>query len=126
MLIKPEIIEAKNHSFDEIIYEWSQDYSVCVATATCSNDSNHKIQEVVHTTKSVIDATVEAEGSTTYTAEFENELFKVQTNVQTIEKLSDPNNSKKGCSGAIVGTFGVICLLTAFVVVIKKKKNYNL
>ena len=126
VLVQQQIIEAKDHLFDEIVYEWSQDYSVCIATATCANDSNHKIQEVVHTTKSVIEASVETEGSITYTAEFENELFKVQTNVQTIEKLSNPNDSKKGCSGAIVGTFGVICLLTAFVVVIKKKKNYNL
>ena len=126
VLVQQQILEAKNHSFDEIVYEWSQDYSVCVATATCSNDSNHKIQEVVHTTKSVIDATVEAEGSIAYTAEFENELFKVQTNAQTIEKLSDPNDSKKGCSGAIAGTFGVICLLTALVIIYKKKKNYNL
>ena len=64
----------------EVSYEWSEDYSKVTATAICDNNPEHVLTETVNTTSKVSKpATCLEKGETTYTAEFENEIFKTQT-----------------------------------------------
>ena len=72
------IIPAMGHDYGEPTYAWADDKSTVTATAVCKNDHTHVVTETVNTTKDVVPATCEQAGSTTYTAEFENDMFETQ------------------------------------------------
>lgn len=66
----------------EVDYTWAEDYSEVTATASCDNNPEHVVTETVKTTSKVTKpATCTDKGETTYTAEFENEVFETQTKV---------------------------------------------
>lgn len=73
-------VAALNHSYGIPEYVWSEDGSSCTATTVCRRDASHVVTENVTITNNVtIPATCEDKGTTTYTATFENALFKMQT-----------------------------------------------
>ncbi|MCR5586052.1 MAG: hypothetical protein K6F77_00780, partial [Lachnospiraceae bacterium] len=83
------IIPAPGHDYGEPTYEWALDGSVCTACAVCKRDSDHKLIECVKATGVLkTEPTEESMGVTTYTANFENELFETQTiDIEDIPKL---------------------------------------
>ena len=83
-----ETVEALDHIYGEASYNWNEDYTKCTATAVCLLDSNHVYSETVDVASNIINPTCEEEGSITYTAVFENEIFATQTYVEKIDSLS--------------------------------------
>ena len=72
-------IPAKNHNYS-VSYKWSDDGKSCVATAVCTNDSQHTFREEATIGKSVkVNPTCTEPGITTYTASFSNKFFVAQT-----------------------------------------------
>ncbi|MBO7496023.1 MAG: leucine-rich repeat domain-containing protein [Salinivirgaceae bacterium] len=75
-----EDIPALGHDYGDASYEWAEDGSTCSATAICQRDESHVATDNATITSEVTTAaTCEGEGTTTYTATFENELFSTQT-----------------------------------------------
>ncbi|MBO7496576.1 MAG: leucine-rich repeat domain-containing protein [Salinivirgaceae bacterium] len=75
-----EVIPALGHDWGAPTYVWAEDGSACTATAVCQHDENHVITEnATITSEETIAPTCEEEGTTSYTAAFENELFATQT-----------------------------------------------
>ena len=73
-------IPALGHNYGTPAYAWAEDGSTCSATAICQRDESHVATENATITSAVTTAaTCEGEGTTTYTATFENELFSTQT-----------------------------------------------
>ena len=73
-------ISATGHSWGTVSYLWGDDGKLCTATRICQNDSNHVETELGKITDKVkVSATCEADGTTTYTATFENNAFATQT-----------------------------------------------
>jgi hypothetical protein len=74
-----EVIPALGHNY-ALTYAWAEDGSTCSATAICQRDESHTATENATITSAVTTAaTCEGEGTTTYTATFENEPFSTQT-----------------------------------------------
>ena len=70
------------HDWNDASYVWSSSNTVCTATMTCKNDKNgeHTRTEVVEGISGVVTpATCEAEGYTTYSADFKQTWFADQT-----------------------------------------------
>ena len=63
-------VAATGHDYDyeNITWEWSEDYSSATATVVCKNDSSHTLTVDAEITTSTTDATCEEDGSTEYTA----------------------------------------------------------
>ena len=61
------------HDYDDITYTWSNDYSSCTATATC--ECGDIVNETVSATISTIEASCTEEGTKTYTATFDNDIY---------------------------------------------------
>ena len=77
---KDVVIAALGHNYGTPTYEWAEDGSACSATAVCQHNENHVANENAAISSEVtIAPTCEAEGTTTYTATFENESFTTQT-----------------------------------------------
>ena len=75
-------IDALGHDWAAITYDWAKDNSTVTATRVCKNDAAHTITETAEVVAKITKAaTCEAKGETTYTAEFENEIFETQTKV---------------------------------------------
>ena len=75
-----EEIPALGHNYGTPTYVWAEDGSTCTATAICQRDESHVATENATITSAVTTAaTCEGDGTTTYTATFENELFSTQT-----------------------------------------------
>ena len=73
-------IDALGHNWADITYEWASDNSTVTATRVCKNDAAHTVTETAEVVAKITKAaTCEAKGETTYTAEFENEIFETQT-----------------------------------------------
>ena len=72
VLVDREEIPALGHTYT-YAYTWSADGKTCTATATCKNDSSHKVT-AAGTVTSVVKtaATCTTKGTTTYTANFTN------------------------------------------------------
>gem|GEM_PF-2881743 len=74
--------------YNEPTYTWAEDYSSVTASAVNQNDVSDVITETVKTiATNTIEATCETSGSSTYTAEFENEMFETQTKTVEIPAL---------------------------------------
>ena len=91
------IIDKLGHDYGTPSYVWSDDYSSCTATVICVRSGcaetadGHKITETVETTSRVVKgATVDAMGTTEYTASFKNTSYfaKQMKEVDDIEKLT--------------------------------------
>ena len=69
-----KVIEALGHAWDEAEYTWSQDNKTCTYTRSCTrNDCNGTDSKQVNTTSVTTKApTCTANGSATYTANFDN------------------------------------------------------
>ncbi len=77
-------IDELGHTWGEVSYVWNKDNSQVTATRVCATDANHVETETVNTTSEVTKpATCEADGDTTYTAEFQNPAFETQTKTLT-------------------------------------------
>ena len=73
----------------EISYVWSDDNASVTATAECKNNPEAgTVTETVSTTSEITKAaTCEEAGEKTYTATFENSLFKTQTKTEEIDPI---------------------------------------
>lgn len=111
---------ALDHDYGTPSFQWNQmnngGYS-CSATTVCKRNIQHVLSETVECSSTITkEATDDEDGTITYTANFENELFGVQTHDVTIEayhsetKLSFNLNSsntayivegKSGASGTV-------------------------
>ena len=70
------------HDWDVPTFEWAEDNSSVTATRVCRRDPSHTETETVDTTSAITkEPTCEEKGETTYTAEFINDGFGVQTKV---------------------------------------------
>ena len=75
-------VEAIGHSYGTPVYTWSDDGKSCEASGTCTNDPSHVVTEKATVTgKITMPASCKEKGKTTYTAEFTNTLFAIQTKV---------------------------------------------
>ncbi len=78
-------IDKLGHDWGEATYTWTEDNNTVTASATCRRDANHKAEETVNTTATVVTApTCLTEGVTTYTAEFTKEPFVTQNKTLTV------------------------------------------
>ena len=78
-------IPATGHNWQDIVYIWNDDNSICTAVKGCANNPDHDIKEVVTTT--YVQTTAPGEetpGEGTYTATFNNEIFSQQTKTVSI------------------------------------------
>ena len=76
-------IDALGHDWRAPTYVWSEDNRTVTATRVCANDASHVETEAAVTTSEITKAaTCEADGETTWTAEFKNEAFKIQTKTE--------------------------------------------
>lgn len=108
------VIPEMGHNWGAPTYEWSDDYSTCTATRTCSNDSSHIEQETIHSTYVVvINPGYGTKGIGRYSAIFTNSVFETQNHDIDIEALECVtyvlNNdrksySAKAASSSIIGT----------------------
>lgn len=72
-----------SHNYGTPSYAWAEDNSSCTASATCSQ-CQKELTETVNATSS------ESGGKTTYTADFENELFETQTKEVEVQPAEKP------------------------------------
>ncbi|MBR1764608.1 MAG: hypothetical protein IJ746_04365 [Ruminococcus sp.] len=88
-------IDALDHDWGEPTYEWAEDGSYCTARVVCNRDEGHVIGEKAMATSQVkTPATEDEKGTTTYTANFETELFETQTlDLQDIPTLEPEEES---------------------------------
>ena len=82
------VIPATGHAWGEVTYEWADDNSKVTATRVCGNNEDHVQTETAEVSVETVPATCTEAGSTTYTAEFENEAFETQTKTETIDALN--------------------------------------
>lgn len=81
-------IDALDHDWGEVTYDWAADNSSVTATRVCKNDKDHVETETSETTSAVTkEATEDEEGVRTYTASFKKEGFETQTKTESIPKL---------------------------------------
>ena len=77
------------HTWGEIKYSWSNDYSSCTAERVCTEDSTHVEKETKNSTYSVTKlAQCGKEGAGTYTVSFDNSAFVTQKHTITIDALT--------------------------------------
>ena len=80
-------LKTHEHTWGEITYTWSGDYSQCTATRTCTEDASHVETETVNSTSVIAEPTCDAPGSKTYKATFVNPDFLAQEKAIIIEPL---------------------------------------
>ena len=81
-MVKADIDESE-HVWNAPTYIWSDDMSVCVATRTCKNNASHVETEIAGSSRSTKAPNCEEQGINTYTAEFTNPSFEIQTKTVT-------------------------------------------
>nr|MCR4670744.1 Ig-like domain-containing protein [Saccharofermentans sp.] len=81
-----------NHTWGEVTYEWSEDYSTCTAVRKCTRNATHIQTETVDSvSEEITPATCAAEGEMKYTATFTNNVFgKTDTTVPTAKLPHTP------------------------------------
>ena len=83
-----ENIDALGHDWSAPAYTWAADNSTVTAEIVCGHDASHKITEIADTVYAIVKAaTSEEDGSATYTAEFENEMFARQVRIIVLPAL---------------------------------------
>ncbi len=84
---KDVVLNHLGHSYGAPTYTWSNDNKTCTAKRVCTRDASHIEEETVNSTYQVVTpATVEADGSATYTATFSKDAFVLQTKNVTLPK----------------------------------------
>ncbi len=82
---KTEVVNKLGHIYETVEYKWSDDYTGCTASATCTrchDDASTISQPANVTITKTKEPTCEDKGETTYTATFtDTEHFQNQTNV---------------------------------------------
>ena len=68
-------VDPLGHAWGKPTYTWNEDNASVTARCICQRDKKHVLEETVNTTVTTDDKT----GKTTWTAQFENEVFKTQT-----------------------------------------------
>lgn len=86
---------ATGHTYGEVSYNWNVDYTECTATRACTVCNNHTETATATSDSVTVDATCKAEGSTTYTAEFEENWAEMQIKVAEIDKLPHSHDESK-------------------------------
>ena len=82
--------DATGHSYEEPVWNWSEDGKTCTVTFTCANDETHKESpKVTVTSKIKTPATCTENGVTTYTAtvEFNGETYTAKKDVADIPAI---------------------------------------
>lgn len=95
-ILKPqEMVPATEHAWGDPIYTWAKDNLIVTASRVCLHDSHHTEEERVKVAAQVTKAATYTEiGQTTYTAEFTNPAFAIQTKVVTdVAKLAKKENT---------------------------------
>ena len=83
---KDVVIPKLGHEWGDPEYTWNDDNSTCTATRVCLNDPTHIETETVDADVDYIkEPTCTEEGTATFTAIFENEVFKTQTKTASVE-----------------------------------------
>ena len=86
-------VDADAHSWNDTVYTWSEDGTVCAATRTCAHDASHvENATVTMTSKVKVQPTCVVEEVVTYTATFAEGWAKTQTNDVTGEVDADAHN----------------------------------
>ncbi|HCK88885.1 MAG TPA: hypothetical protein DHW39_08760, partial [Erysipelotrichaceae bacterium] len=81
-------IPATGYTYKEPVYTWSEDNKTVTAEAVSNEDPAVSVKETVNTTYEVtVKPGCETEGTGTYTAVFENEMFETQTKTEVIPAL---------------------------------------
>ncbi|WP_455721539.1 Ig-like domain-containing protein [Agathobacter sp.] len=99
-----------DHEWSEPTYTWSADNKECTATRTCSVHEGEAAEtETVKTTSEVTkEATCDADGEVTYTAEFTKDGFKTQTKKGKISaighKYGEPEITWDGYNATAIRT----------------------
>ncbi len=83
-----EVTDPRGHDWGDSRYSWASDNSTCIAVCSCRRNALHFKFESVPTTSEVISpATCTETGEVTYTAKFEDPLFKKQSKTEQINPL---------------------------------------
>lgn len=89
-LVDPAIpVDANAHSWGEIKYIWSSDYSTCTAVRVCQHSTDHKEFEISQASESVKQAaSCTSDEISEFTATFTNTAFATQTvsDIKTADK----------------------------------------
>ena len=132
------IIPATGHEYDyeNIVWNWSEDYSSATGTIKCKNDNSHTETFIAVITSQTTEATATEEGETVYTATItvNGQTYIVEKTVK-IPVKDEPNEEHKssGCGGLIGGDMGggdgmvvgaslLISVLIVLFVSLRKKK----
>lgn len=83
--IKTEVIEASGHVYTNPSFNWSEDYSTCIAVFVCINEDDTQNVEC-NVTSVTTDATCTEDGKTVYTASVE---FSDETYTDSVECTID-------------------------------------
>ena len=82
-----ETLPATDHSWGTTSYSWTADYTACTATRVCKNNANHEeTSEAEVTSEVTTTGTCQTAEVVTYTATFEEDWAKTQTNPVTGKK----------------------------------------
>ncbi len=82
-------IDALDHDWGEVTYDWAADNSFVTATRVCKNDKDHVETETSETTSEVTKEATETEaGEAVYTAKFSNPAFEEQKKPLSFRKKS--------------------------------------
>ena len=113
-MAEDDVIIPAGHTYGNVEYKWSNDYTTCTASRKCKTDPSHiETEEATVTSEVTQEATCTQAEVTTYTATFENKaLFEKQTKVVTGE--IDPNNHDYEVTYAwdLTNQSGVTCTAT--------------
>ena len=106
-------VDALTHSWGEVSYTWSDDKLKCTAKRICGRDANHVEAETVDITPVVVEKTCLTDGTTTYTAVFENKAFEKQEEVDTDKAIGHTYGEANYVWDAetLTGTATKICTL---------------
>ncbi len=88
-------IDALEHRWSEVRYQWSSDRTSCRAYVLCLNNASHVMDEVA--TAVALD---ETDGTVTYTVSFTNPMFASTTTTVKPADPEDPNSGSGSGSGS--------------------------
>ena len=80
-------VDPLGHAWGKPTYTWNEDNASVTARCICQRDKKHVLEETVKTTVTTDDKT----GKITWTAQFENEVFKTQTVSVSTEPVISPS-----------------------------------
>ena len=97
-------IPALGHDWNDVVYEWSDNYSTCTAYRTCTRNTYHEERETVTAVHTGADSTCYSAGYDIYTASFTNPAFKTQT-----QRFDYPKVNHKGAAAVRENELSATC-----------------